>query len=185
MPGLADLEAVVGLAPSLDPDWIRSLARETGIVGPVRFEPGGQTIFDAIDVAVTKPGSVTVELMLRERPMVVVGRIHPLTAAIASLSAQVSSVAMPNLIAGKVIVPELLQGDATPDRIAASLAPLFADPMAALAVAKEPTAEKRVPSPAARNQIEALRRARSLLGLPGATARTAQLVEEMLGTAAS
>jgi lipid-A-disaccharide synthase len=191
VPGLAELEAIVGLAPSLDADWVRSLAQRTGIAGPIRFEPGNQTLLDAIDVAVVKPGTVTVELMLRERPMVVVGHVHPLTAAILRRALEVPWLSMPNLLAGEEIVTELMQADATPDRIAAALAPLFPDRSLDAAVADAPGHSKTLGPPLAegcsaddarRAQIEALRRARTRLGLPGATARVAELVEEMLGT---
>jgi len=194
VPALAQLEAVVGVATSLDADWVRSLARESGVAGPIRFEPGDQTLLDAIDVAVAKPGTVTVELMLRERPMVVIGRVHPLTAAIVRHTLEVPWLSMPNLIAGEEIVTELLQADATPDRIAAALAPLFPERNSGAAMtdtsgASRPLgpalAEGRSPSPAGLEQIEALRRARTRLGEPGATARAARLVEEMLGTSRS
>ena len=80
---LERLEAVLGLAPSLDVEWVGSLARGSGAAPPPRCVPGGTRLMDAIDVALAKPGTVTVELMLRERPMVVMGRVHPLTAMLA------------------------------------------------------------------------------------------------------
>lgn len=202
VPGLENLEAIVGLAPSLDADWVRSLAHRSGVAGSIRFEAGNQTLFDAIDVALAKPGTVTVELMLRERPMVVIGRVQPFTAAILRRALGVSWLSMPNLIAGEAIVPELLQRDATPDRIAAALSPLFPDRRSATCESQmsetpeiskshesagRPSAEGcyvgavGAVSAASRAQIEALRRARKRLGESGATARAARLVEEMLG----
>ena len=76
---------------------------------------------------------------------------------------------MPNLIAGAAIVPELMQADATPDRIADELAPLFAA-----------TTERPNLRSAAEEQISALTRARDLLGPAGATARVADLIKDML-----
>lgn len=187
-PALADLEAIIGLAPSLDPDWIRALARETGVPGPIRFEPGGQRLLDAIDVAVAKPGKVTAELMLRERPMVVIGRAHPLTAWAARRAVEMPWLSLPNLILGEAIVPELLQGDATPDRIAGALAPLFGRESVesrSSGPPREPSLGGASSSLAGRKQIEAFRRARARLGEPGATTRVVGLVEEMLGTARS
>jgi lipid-A-disaccharide synthase len=196
IPSLADLRAVVGLAPSLDAEWVRVLVRASGAADSVRVAPGGQALFDAIDVALTKPGTNTVELMLRERPMVVMGRVHPITAAIVKRGLQVPWLSMPNLVAGEAIVPELLQHEATPDRIAEALAPLF--PMAAPRpnpFRAEGRTEIReafgdesqqplewVESEAARRQIDGLIRARARLGTSGATERVASLVEEMLET---
>jgi lipid-A-disaccharide synthase len=175
-PALTRLEAVLGLAPSLDPEWVQSLLEEAGAGRSLRCLPGDARLMDAVDVALAKPGTVTVELMLRERPMVVMGRVHPLTAMLAKRSLEVPWLSMPNLIAERAVVPELLQSEATPDRIAAALAPLFPEQ----AASSGPEAAE--PSRAASTQIEALRRARGALGEPGATERVKRLVEEMLGT---
>ena len=180
-PGLERLEAVLGLAPSLEADWVRSLAECSGAEGSLRIVPGDARLMDAIDVALAKPGTVTVELMLRERPMVVMGRVHPLTAALAKRALEIRWLSMPNLIAGRAIVPELFQSEATPDRIAAALAPLFGQ-QAKVGEQADAAPEQ---SAAARDQIEGLRRARGGLGEPGATERVRRLVEEMLGTVPS
>jgi lipid-A-disaccharide synthase len=95
--------------------------------------------------------------------MVVMGRAHPLTALILSWGLRSAWLSMPNLIAQAEIVPERMQADATADRIAAALAPLFE-------------------GPAREEQIEALARARARLGPPGAAERVAAIAEEMLGT---
>jgi len=110
-------------------------------------------------------------LMLRERPMVVMGRAQALSAAILRRSLRVEWMAMPNLIAEAGIVPELLQSEAEPDRIADALAPLFGRPWSAA-----------VQSEAAARQVDAFRRARARLGAPGATSRVAEIAEELLGT---
>jgi lipid-A-disaccharide synthase len=191
VPELANLEAVVGVAPSMDLDWVRAVAGGSVASGPIRFLSGDSTLIDAIDVALAKPGTVTVELMLRLRPMVVVGRAHWLTAAIVKRALQVPWLSMPNLIAAREIVPELLQKEATPDRIAAVLAPLFVDRPSPFS--PRVSSEQLDPLPivagelsvAGRKQVESFRRARLRLGEPGATARVADLVEEMLGTARS
>lgn len=164
-----DLKGVVVVARSLDRDQVLSVAADSlsKAPGALRFvmsEDG--CMADACDVALAKPGTITAELMLRRRPMVVVGRAHPVTAMIARQSVKVKWLAMPNLIANQEIVPELLQEDATGDRIAAALAPLF-----------EGEIRER--------QIEALGLAAARLGRGGAAKRTAAIVEEMLGSASS
>lgn len=77
--------------------------------------------FAAADAALTKSGTSTLELALAGVPMVVTYRVNPLTALIAWWLLKVPYVSLLNLLAGREIVPELLQGDATPERLAAAL----------------------------------------------------------------
>jgi lipid-A-disaccharide synthase len=169
LPDSIELEGIVGLAPSLDRDEALAIAAADLVAAPeaLRFvsaEDG--SLLDACDVALVKPGTITVELMLRRTPMVVMGRVHPATAIIARHALKIDWLAMPNLIANEEIVPEFMQEAATEDRIAAALAPLFGG--------------------AARDrQIEALTRASDRLGPAGASKRVAAIVEELLGTASA
>lgn len=168
-PRFAGAVALVGLAPGFDEAELRRAAPGAleGAGDGVRcLSTGKGLLFDALDVALTKPGTITLEAALHGCPMLVVGRVHPLTAWLARRSARVRHVAMPNLLVGEEIVPELLQEDATPDRIADALGPLFA-------------------GPARTRQLAGLARAVEALGAPGAPGAiegTAGLVEEMLGS---
>ncbi|MCR9097406.1 MAG: lipid-A-disaccharide synthase [bacterium] len=162
-----DLDGVLVRAPSVDPERIDALLAEAGAGPEIRVVTAEPDWLDAIDVGLTKPGTITLELMLRERPMVVVGRAHALSVALVRRSFVGARVALPNLVAEEEIVPELLQDDATPDRIAAELGPLLPETSGA--------------SPSAVAQVGALRRARSRLGEPGASVRAARIAEEMLG----
>lgn len=159
------LRAVLGLAESLDRSAVEAiLARADASLRTDLAVVQGETdaLIEAADVALAKPGTITVELMLRGMPMVVVGRVHPFSAWIARRTVDIPWLSMPNLIAGEALVPELLQAEAQPDRIAAALAPLFEGP-------------ERV------RQIEGLGRARRRLGEPGSARRASAIVEEMLG----
>jgi lipid-A-disaccharide synthase len=89
--------------------------------------------FAASGAALTKSGTSTLELALAGVPMAVTYRVNPLTAAIARRLIRVPFVAMVNLLAKRALVPELLQGDCRPDRLAATLARLLTDPAAAAA----------------------------------------------------
>ncbi len=127
---------------------------------------------DACDVALAKPGTVTLELTLRDRPMVVMGRAGRIAAALARRRVRVRWLALPNLIADHEIVPECLQEAAEPDRLVEALAPLFPGF----------EGEARGESTAARSQRAGFAKVRERLGMPGASERVAHLVEEMLGT---
>ncbi len=68
-------------------------------------------------VAIVASGTATVETALTLTPMVVVYRLSALTYALGKPLVSVSNYAMVNLIAGRVVVPELIQSDFTPARV--------------------------------------------------------------------
>jgi lipid-A-disaccharide synthase len=73
------------------------------------------------DAALTTSGTATLELAVAGLPMVVTYKVSALSAWLARRLIQVPNVAMPNLIAGRQIVPELLQENCTPETIVAAL----------------------------------------------------------------
>jgi lipid-A-disaccharide synthase len=81
----------------------------------------------AADVAIVSSGTATVEAALLNVPMVVIYRVTPLTALIARPLVRTHLFSMVNLIAGKRIVPELIQKDFTPDRVAHEVLALLRD----------------------------------------------------------
>jgi lipid-A-disaccharide synthase len=84
----------------------------------------------AATVAIVASGTATVETALLGTPMVVVYRVARLTELIVRTFVTTKFVAMPNLIAGRCIVPELLQQDCTAPRITAEVARLLDSPEA-------------------------------------------------------
>jgi len=77
--------------------------------------------------SVVASGTATVEAALMGNPFVVVYRVSPLTFVIAKRVVRVAHVAMVNLIAGKQIVPELIQSDFTAANIVQQIEPLLPD----------------------------------------------------------
>lgn len=73
----------------------------------------------AADLAITKSGTVNLEIALLEVPQVVIYRVNPITAWIAKkfLKFSIPFMSPPNLVLRKAIVPELLQEQATPENI--------------------------------------------------------------------
>ena len=84
--------------------------------------------FAAAEAALTKSGTSTLELALAGVPMVVTYRVGRLNAVAARRLIQVPHVAMVNLLAGKELVPELLQERCTPDQLADALGALLTRP---------------------------------------------------------
>jgi lipid-A-disaccharide synthase len=84
----------------------------------------------AADVVLVASGTATLEAMLAKRPMVVAYRIAPLTyAAVKGFGMlKTDTYSLPNVLAGRKLVPELMQSDCTPDKLATTVVDLFRSP---------------------------------------------------------
>jgi lipid-A-disaccharide synthase len=89
--------------------------------------------YAAAGAALTKSGTSTLELALAGVPMAVTYRVNPVTAALARRLIRVPHVAMVNLLAGREVVPELLQGDCAPAKLRDVVRGLLTDPGVAAA----------------------------------------------------
>lgn len=112
----------------------------------------------ALDVAICSSGTATLENALLGVPMVVIYKLSWPTYAIARAIVTVKQIAMANVLAGREIVPELIQSEATAERIAAETAVILDDPARAGRM---------------RNDLAALRQT---LGEPGAVNRAAEAI---------
>ena len=91
------------------------------------LEGGSHEAMIAADAVLLASGTAALEAMLAKRPMVVAYRIAPITYRIVKgLSMLHTDVySLPNILAGRKIVPELMQDDCTPQALAAALAPML------------------------------------------------------------
>src|SRR6185369_548480 len=78
------------------------------------IEGRADDVLAASDVVLTASGTATVQTALHERPMVIVYRLSPLTYTIGRPFVKIDTFGMVNLVAGKRIVPELIQDGFTP-----------------------------------------------------------------------
>ena len=85
------------------------------------------TALAACDAVLIASGTATLEAMLYKRPMVVAYRLAPLTYWILKRMVKSPFVSLPNLLAQRLLVPELLQDAATSEALAQTLAPLVKD----------------------------------------------------------
>ncbi len=80
-----------------------------------------QTVMSAADVVVMASGTTTLEAMLLKKPMVVVYKKDALSFWLISKMLKVDHISLPNLLANKALVPELLQDQASPKAISEAL----------------------------------------------------------------
>ena len=89
------------------------------------------TICTAADVVLVTSGTATLEVALCKRPMVISYKISPLTYVYVKRKVKVPYVGLPNILLDKAAVPELLQHDAEPEKLAAAVAYWYDHPEAA------------------------------------------------------
>ena len=155
--GLPTTQFVVARAPHLDDHLFRDVPSIRG-QHPAIVTAKTDDVLAAADAVVTASGTATVQAAIHGTPMVVVYRLSPTTYALGRRLVRVSTYAMANLIAGRTIVPELIQNDCTPKSVASEVLRYLTD--AAYAARAR----------------EALADVRARLGPGGASARAAKAV---------
>lgn len=91
-------------------------------------EDGRYLLFRGMAAAVAASGTATLELALLGVPHVIVYRTSEVTYRIGKRLAKVSSIGLPNIVAGEPFLPELIQGEFRPERVAAELRALLLEP---------------------------------------------------------
>jgi lipid-A-disaccharide synthase len=152
---------VVGLGDTADRRAVEAVVAEAQV--PVQVVQGRTPeVMRAADFLLAVSGTVTLEAAILGTPMLITYRLGLLSYWIARTLIRVRFVGLPNLVAGEGIVPELLQDDATPGRLAAT----------ALEVLRSPDRYARMRA--------ALAEVRRRLGEPGAVERAAQEILALL-----
>jgi len=158
---ISPVQFVLPLAPTLPLSYVHDIIRRFSV--PVQVVE--EDLYDAIalaDAAIVASGTATLETALLGVPMVVIYKISGLSYEIGKRFIKVAYISLVNLIAGRAVVPELIQQDANPARIAAEVKELI--------VNEEVRQEMR----------DSFMTLRGKLGAPGASQRTAQIACAML-----
>jgi lipid-A-disaccharide synthase len=130
------IQFVVAVAPTLNPDWMESMIARC-YVGRATVRTVTHGALQHSAVAVVASGTATVEAALRERPMVVVYRVSPLSWFLGKFMIRVPFYSMVNLLAGRRVVPELIQSDFTGQNLANRVEYLLDHPEARQEMASE------------------------------------------------
>ncbi len=123
---VSDAQFVVARAPNLA-DTLLEPVRRANLPRTVMVEGDTDAVLAAADVTLTASGTATVQAALHDSPMVIVYRVSPLTYTLGRWLLTVDTFGMPNLIAGRRIVPELIQHELTPDAVAREAVSMLTD----------------------------------------------------------
>ena len=153
------LQLLVPVAPTIDLSRLEKLA--AGLPVPIKLlRARASDLLAAADAALVASGTATLEAALARKPMVVVYRVSWLTWIVGRLLVRVAHVALVNILAGRLIVPELLQSAMTPAAMADALRQVWRN------------------SGRRAEILEGYREVRELLGGPGAAGRVADAILE-------
>ena len=133
------IQYVVAAAPTLDNPWMENAVGESW-TGNATLRVASHATYDALqycEVAIVASGTATIEAALLERAMVVVYRVSPLTWRLGKLLVRVPFYSMVNILAGKAVVPELIQSDFTATNLASRVEYLLDYPQAREEMMKE------------------------------------------------
>lgn len=150
---------LIAAADAAASDIIEPMARSFGL--PVVVRRARDVLWSA-DAAWVASGTATLEAALLRCPQVIVYRAHPISYHIGRHLIRVPFIGMPNLIAGERLCPELIQQQASPEALTATLEPLLDE------------------GPSRRAMLSGYDRIRERLGPPGAVSRAAAIVAEEL-----
>ncbi|MCP3978801.1 MAG: lipid-A-disaccharide synthase [bacterium] len=134
--GRPDLQFLVPVAPGLEIDWVRARMGDTEV--GLTFHAGDfPEILHSCAAGAVAAGTASLEAAVTRMPLVVVYRMSPLSYGIGRALVRLPHYSLPNLVAGREVVRELIQGDCTPERIAAEVGGLLDEPERAAAMARE------------------------------------------------
>jgi lipid-A-disaccharide synthase len=155
------VQFIIPVAPGLD------LGEVQNLVGSKRenIRVVENNIYDVMrisDVVIVASGTATIEAAIMGAPMIVVYRVSPLTYLLGKMLIKVKNIGMVNIIAGKTVVPELIQKDVTPEKITSAVVQILENPSKQEEIKKE------------------LNSLKEKIGNPGASFRAAQIIISLL-----
>ncbi|MEX1326132.1 MAG: lipid-A-disaccharide synthase [Desulfobacterales bacterium] len=154
---------IISHAPSVERKRIQTVIDGHHLRATVEvISDGVEKVFERCDAIVAASGTVTLQAAIYGIPMVIIYKVSPVSAWLGKALIRVPNVGLVNLVAGRELVPELLQENATGDNIARAIQNMLKD-------------EEEFNH--LKHQLIALR---EMLGSGGASERVADLALEML-----
>ncbi len=116
----------------------------------------GRMVMNASDILALASGTATLEAMLLHRPMVTFYKLNWLTYIIAKLLVKIPYYSLPNIIAGKKVIAELIQTEATPQKLATEIENLMNREVAQTQVMQHIAMHKRLLAGNSENPVEVI-----------------------------
>ncbi|MGN0937498.1 lipid-A-disaccharide synthase [Acinetobacter amyesii] len=116
----------------------------------------GRQVMNASNIVALASGTATLEAMLLHRPMVTFYKLNWLTYHVVKLLIKIPYYSLPNIIAGKKVIQELIQHDATPEKLAAEIESLMDVEKSQIQVMQHITMHKQLLSGNSENPVEAI-----------------------------
>ena len=152
---------IIPVAQGIAADHVRAMAGQRNIPATVAAGSFHQALA-VCDLVLVASGTATLETALMGKPMIIIYKVSPLTYLVGRIMIKVPWIGLANIVAGHQVVPELIQHEANPQRIAAEASSILEDPAR--------MAEMR----------EGLSGIRAALGEPGGSQRVAEIIIEKL-----
>jgi lipid-A-disaccharide synthase len=155
------VQFIIPLVETLDITLVSNIIRQF----PVKVRVVRNAVYDVIhcsDIAMVASGTATLETALMETPMVIIYKVSAPSYYIGKMVINIDHIGLVNIIAGKTVVPELIQDDANAERIATEIINILTN--------KERLFDIK-------SQLSEIR---NKLGSPGAAERVARLAYDML-----
>lgn len=156
------VKIIVSLAPTVKREYVEKIIGEHGVYDYDIISGEAKYIMKTCSVVVAASGTVTLEGAIAGVPMVIIYKVSPVSYLLGKAMIKVPYISLVNLIAGKEVVPELIQEMASPENIAGEVLKILSD-------------SGKMES--MRNELAGIR---NLLGGPGASGRVADIALSML-----
>ena len=157
------LEFWISVAPGLNRRDIETQIENHAPLAPCRLvEGGGAAVLGQAQLVIVASGTATLEAAIWGTPMIIIYKLSPISFWLGRLLVRVNHIGLVNLIAGRQMVPELVQAAASAENIAAHVHRMLSDPQSLAALRSE------------------LKQIRECLGGAGASQRVALIALDLI-----
>ncbi|MCD6273126.1 MAG: lipid-A-disaccharide synthase, partial [Deltaproteobacteria bacterium] len=158
-----DIKFILSIAPTVNKQYVEEATEKFSSIINLELNAGPVVkVLEQSRLVITASGTVTLETAIAGTPMIIVYKVSPVSFMLGKLMIKVNNIGLVNLIAGKTLVPELIQNEASSQNIAARAGRMLKDPLLLEDIRNE------------------LLKIKNILGGPGASLKVAKIALNML-----